>query len=218
MEKTDIATLGYGSSVFNTHFVFNTLNIIQHYIIINDKKAALLSLNKFSKLFRQYLLLSQSGATSIDQEIKMIHLYLQLQVLRYTGKLTYQMICDENIQLSKEIPVVQLAVIIDDMTESLLKRGENEMHLCVGFREDTDVLLLTLEAGDLNERDHADTSTSQRGWQETGMYWREHIKRFNSSNQYQVSYSEEKVYSEIAPYKSYKWRVMIIIPTIALSR
>ena len=214
MKKTNTTALGNGSSLFNAHFVFNTLNIIQHYIILNDKKAALLSLNKFSKLFRQYLLLSKSGSTSIGQEITIIHLYLQLQVLRYTGKFTYQLICDKSLQPSKKIPVVQFAVIIDDLTESLLKKGEKEMHLCVRFKDDPDNVLLVLEAGDFIETGFSEPNAQKRYWQETGIYWRKHLDMFNSNDHYQVSYIEEKILPADDAQKSYMWRISIYIPFI----
>jgi LytS/YehU family sensor histidine kinase len=214
MEINDITTSGYEQSILNTHFVFNTLNIIQHYIILNDKKAALLSLNKFSKLFRQYLLLSQSKAASIDQEINLIRLYLQLQVLRYTNKITYQLICDNSLQFSKNIPVIQLAVIIDDLIESLLKKGERKMHLLVRFSEDSDKVLLILEVGDFNATNFHEAGDSERIWEETGIQWKKHLNRFNCTNHYQVYYSEEKVIPGNISFNGYKWRVMIYLPVI----
>lgn len=48
------------SAQMNPHFMFNSLNSIQHFIIDNDRKASVRYLSKFAKLMRKPLIIQDS--------------------------------------------------------------------------------------------------------------------------------------------------------------
>jgi len=54
----------------NPHFIFNALNSIQEFILLNEKATAQEYLGKFSNLIRLYLDMSQKQSIGIDDEIK----------------------------------------------------------------------------------------------------------------------------------------------------
>lgn len=69
----------------NPHFFFNALNTIQSYIVTNETEEASEYLNKFSKLTRMILEMTDKNWISIDEEIKMQSLYLNLQKTRLSN-------------------------------------------------------------------------------------------------------------------------------------
>jgi len=73
----------------NPHFIFNSLNSINWYIIKSESEKASLYLTKFSKLIRLILDNSNHKIISLDQEMSALRLYLDLEVLRFNEKFTY---------------------------------------------------------------------------------------------------------------------------------
>lgn len=69
----------------NPHFFFNALNTIQSYITTNETEEATEYLNKFSKLTRMILEMTDKNWIAIDEEIKMQTLYLNLQKTRLSN-------------------------------------------------------------------------------------------------------------------------------------
>lgn len=72
-------------SQMNPHFFFNALNTIQSYIATNETEEATDYLNKFSKLTRMILEMTDKNWITIDEEIKMQTLYLNLQKTRLSN-------------------------------------------------------------------------------------------------------------------------------------
>ncbi|MGZ4059357.1 MAG: ligand-binding sensor domain-containing protein, partial [Bacteroidia bacterium] len=81
----------------NPHFIFNTLSSIQHYISNNDTDSALKYLSKFAKLMRRIMDNSKQQMIAVDEEIKALNLYLELEVMRFDKKFEY------NINVDREI-------------------------------------------------------------------------------------------------------------------
>ena len=67
----------------NPHFIFNCLNSINRFIIKNDAVKAADYLTKFAKLIR--IVLEQSGKSFIplEDEIKCLRLYMDLEALTF---------------------------------------------------------------------------------------------------------------------------------------
>lgn len=88
----------------NPHFIFNAINSIQHFVLQNDSEQAYNYLAKFSRLIRLVLEQSQSETISLDQELKMLNLYIELEQLRFERPFTYEIkvdpkLIDENIRI-----------------------------------------------------------------------------------------------------------------------
>jgi len=64
------------------HFIFNSINIIQNLILEKDKTEAYNSLGKFSRLIRMVLNQSDSVFATIEEELALINLYVELNQLR----------------------------------------------------------------------------------------------------------------------------------------
>ncbi|MDF2190855.1 histidine kinase [Paraflavitalea sp. CAU 1676] len=70
----------------NPHFVFNSLNSIGNFILKNEPMKASTYLTKFSKLVRLIFDSAQSEWVSLEQEIKSLELYIELEQLRFNNK------------------------------------------------------------------------------------------------------------------------------------
>lgn len=81
----------------NPHFVFNSLNSIGNFILKNEPMKASGYLSKFSKLVRLIFDSAQSEWIPLDQEIKALELYIELEQLRFNNKF------DVMIGVSEEI-------------------------------------------------------------------------------------------------------------------
>ncbi len=75
----------------NPHFIFNSLNSIQHYIIEQDAENANLYLAKFSKLIRKILDNSKKKQIPLKEEIDTITLYLNLEKLRFEDRFDFKL-------------------------------------------------------------------------------------------------------------------------------
>ena len=66
----------------NPHFFFNALNTIQSYITTNETEEATSYLNKFSRLTRMILEMTDKNWITLEDELRMQTLYLDLQKVR----------------------------------------------------------------------------------------------------------------------------------------
>lgn len=107
-------------SQMNPHFIFNALNSIQDYIISNEKELASTYLVKFSRLIRMYLDYSQQNEITLQQEIKALELYLELEKVRFEDELDYKIDIENNLDI-KAIKVPSL--FIQPYIENALKHG-----------------------------------------------------------------------------------------------
>lgn len=118
----------------NPHFIFNALNSIQEYILTNEKKLANSYLGKFSDLMRLYLDMSNKNSVSLEEEIKAMRLYLDLEAMRFEEKFTYELHVSEELE-GDEICIP--AMIIQPYVENAIKHGllhqRNDRRLHVTF-------------------------------------------------------------------------------------
>ena len=81
----------------NPHFIFNTLNSIQSFVIEKDTDNAIYYLSKFSQLMRTILQNSQQSFVPVKDELKIIKNYLELEKLRYNDIFDFQIDIDKEI-------------------------------------------------------------------------------------------------------------------------
>ncbi len=82
----------------NPHFIFNSLNSIQSFIINNDTDKAIFYLSKFAQLMRLILSNSSQSFVAIQDEIKVISYYLDIEKIRFENKFEYKIDIDPAIE------------------------------------------------------------------------------------------------------------------------
>ncbi|GAB4148741.1 MAG: hypothetical protein Fur0041_22190 [Bacteroidia bacterium] len=99
----------------NPHFVFNSLNSIQHFILTNKSTDATKYLNKFAKLMRIILNNSEKSLITISEELEYLQLYLELESMRFENKFTWHIDIDENLDTEYfEIPAMLLQPYVEN--------------------------------------------------------------------------------------------------------
>jgi two-component system LytT family sensor kinase len=107
-------------SQMNPHFIFNALNSIQEFIILNDKKKANQFMGKYADLVRSTLNMSDKESITIDEEIKSLELYLELEKLRFEDNFSYEvLVSEELLNNNYRLP----AMLIQPYVENAIKHG-----------------------------------------------------------------------------------------------
>lgn len=104
----------------NPHFIFNSLNSINRYIVKSEPEKASLYLTKFSKLIRLILDNSNHKIISLENELNALKLYIELEALRFNEKFSY------SIQLNNQLNPMSVGVppmIIQPFVENAIWHG-----------------------------------------------------------------------------------------------
>jgi tetratricopeptide (TPR) repeat protein len=73
----------------NPHFIFNCLSSINRFILKNEAKTASGYLTRFSRLMRMVLQNSQKKSITLEDELQMLRLYLEMERLRFKNAFDY---------------------------------------------------------------------------------------------------------------------------------
>ena len=129
----------------NPHFMFNALNSIQEIILMNNKREANMYLGKFADLMRITLDQSNKNAISLEDELKSLLLYLELEALRFETHFQYKIDVDEQVFTPD---VLIPAMLIQPYVENAIKHGllhkQGEKQLLIQFRLENEETLLCM--------------------------------------------------------------------------
>jgi tetratricopeptide (TPR) repeat protein len=84
----------------NPHFIFNSLNSVQHFVMNKDVEGVNSYLGIFARLVRQTLDNSGKALIPLDEEIKYLDTYLSLEKLKSNNKFDYAITVNNNIDPS----------------------------------------------------------------------------------------------------------------------
>jgi ligand-binding sensor domain-containing protein len=92
----------------NPHFIFNSLNSINRFILQNNREQASEYLTKFSRLMRLILQNSQVVLTTLETELETLRLYLELEALRFDDRFSFKIIVNDELdaQIIKMPPLI----------------------------------------------------------------------------------------------------------------
>lgn len=99
----------------NPHFTFNALNSIQHYILEKSKQEAYNYLAKFSKLIRMVLNNSEAKTVTLQAELELLNLYIELEQLRFSHGFEYSLTVAEGVNVNDiEIPTMLIQPYVEN--------------------------------------------------------------------------------------------------------
>ena len=87
------------SAQMNPHFIFNSLNAIQLFVLKNDPDTSNKYLINFSKLIRMTLNNSQHQMISLADELESLKLFLNIESLRIGADFSYEIVLDDNVDV-----------------------------------------------------------------------------------------------------------------------
>lgn len=138
MEELKMTAL---QSQMNPHFLFNSLNSINNFVLKNDVEKASDYITKFSRLIRVILKSSSSLTIPLSEELGILGLYVKLEQMRIKGGFEYIINVDNNINLEEvKVPPLFLQPYLensiwhgimhvdgDKRVELTIKREENSI-------------------------------------------------------------------------------------------
>jgi ligand-binding sensor domain-containing protein len=117
----------------NPHFIFNSLNSIENFIMKNEKRLASDYLNKFALLMRMILDSSRAELVPFDKDIEALQLYIELEQLRFNNSFSYSSVIDP-VLMNGDFRVPPL--LIQPFVENAIIHG-----LSQSYRNDLQLLL-----------------------------------------------------------------------------
>jgi LytS/YehU family sensor histidine kinase len=104
----------------NPHFIFNSLNSVQHLIMEKEEKQALNFLADFATLMRQMLNNSRKSYLSLEEEIAFLTRYIELEKIRFSNVFTYHFTLEAEL---KDYTIYIPPMIIQPIVENAIKHG-----------------------------------------------------------------------------------------------
>ena len=130
-------------SQMNPHFIFNSLNAIQTFILRKNPIEGASYLAKFAELMRSILYNSREEFILFEKEIKMIGNYLELQQIRFQGRFSYVLNVDPDIDGKRTlIPPMLAQPFIENAVEHGLKDIDFPGRLDISFRLSNESILI----------------------------------------------------------------------------
>jgi ligand-binding sensor domain-containing protein len=133
-------------SQMNPHFIFNSLNSIQYFVLNKEPDEAYKYLTKFSQLMRMILQYSRVKYITLKEECEWLRTYLDLEKVRMDNDLNYEI--DIHSYLVEEkvlIPSMMIQPYVENAIIHGLFNKEKDRTLKVSFKAKDEILLCTVE-------------------------------------------------------------------------
>ena len=127
------------------HFIFNCLSSINRFILKNETEAASNYLTKFSRLIRTVLTNSKKPFISLEDELEMLCLYLDMEKLRFKDSFDYSVTFINSIDESNVfIPPLLLQPFAENAIWHGLMHKEGQGHLEIELSVHENVLTCSI--------------------------------------------------------------------------
>jgi two-component sensor histidine kinase len=133
----------------NPHFIFNSLNSINGFIVDNETRLASDYLTKFSRLVRMILENSKSETVSLQKEIDTLKLYLLMEQLRFDSKFTYEISLSNNVDSSaiKVPPMILQPFVENSIWHGLLPKKGGKVKIDINIMDDQLLHIIIIDNG-----------------------------------------------------------------------
>ncbi|HCX99127.1 MAG TPA: hypothetical protein DG754_03220, partial [Bacteroidales bacterium] len=130
----------------NPHFIFNTLNSIQLYILEKDTISSHKYLTKFAKLMRLILDNSQQPTIPLKDELEALKLYLELESMRLSGKFEYSIDVECDELLKQRVPTLLIQPFVENsIWHGIMLKPTQEGWVKITLKKVSDKVVCTVE-------------------------------------------------------------------------
>lgn len=131
----------------NPHFIFNTLNSIQYYILERDTISSHKYLTKFARLMRMTLDNSLSPTVTLREEIDALRIYLELEALRLEGRFNFSIDIDNNESiLDIKIPTLLIQPFVENaIWHGIMLKPEKNGTVTIRVNDRGNVVVCSIE-------------------------------------------------------------------------
>ena len=175
----------------NPHFIFNSLNSVNHFISSHDELEANRYLTRFSTLMRKVMENSKDDFISLNQELELIQNYLELEKSRFPKKFDYEIFVEENVNETLQFPVMLLQPFLENSIWHGLRYKDEKGWVKVHISQKNKELLISIEDNGIGmAQSEAQKTKHQKNRMARGMRnTRERIKLLNDLYGNKISFS-----------------------------
>ncbi|HZF65384.1 MAG TPA: histidine kinase [Chitinophagaceae bacterium] len=145
LQKTDLEMQALRAQM-NPHFIFNCLSSINRFILMNETDAASAYLIRFSRLIRMVLTHSKKTFITLEDELEMLRLYLDMERMRFKNAFDYSIIFKNTIDSGALFipPMVLQPFAENAIWHGLMhKREQGHLEITIGIQDKTVVCTIT---------------------------------------------------------------------------
>jgi len=150
-------------SQMNPHFIFNTLNSIQHYVVVNDFRSTNKYIAQFAQLIRTVLNLSEKSTSTIREEIDMLTLYLDLEKMRFEKQFDYVINVNNKIDVDyDEIPSMLIQPYVENALWHGLMNKNEKGKITIDLDKKEEYLFCTIEDNGIGRKKAGEIKAERR--------------------------------------------------------
>lgn len=130
----------------NPHFLFNSLNTLQRFILEKDLEKAEEYIGVFAKLLRKLLESSVAETITLNEELDILEKYIQIEKLRFEDEFEYSVYCEVKNPENVHIPFMMVQPFVENAIWHGLLPAEARRKLTIEFLElDSTRILCTVD-------------------------------------------------------------------------
>ncbi len=130
----------------NPHFIFNSMNSINSYILKKDIDTASDYLSRFSKLIRMILDFAANPYISVYEEADLLELYMQTEAMRFEDKFSHEIKVDDDVDPDDTIlPTMILQPFVENAIWHGLSGKDGKGKVIVHFQKQNGSLVCSVE-------------------------------------------------------------------------
>jgi ligand-binding sensor domain-containing protein len=150
-------------SQMNPHFIFNTLNSIQNYIALNDFKNSNKYITQFARLIRTVLNLSEKNMITIQEEIDVLKMYMDLERMRFDKQFDYEIkISDEIDGDYDKIPSMLLQPYVENAIWHGLMNKKEKGLIKIEIKLEENYLCCSIEDNGIGRKKAAEITANRK--------------------------------------------------------
>ncbi len=145
----------------NPHFIFNSLNSLQRFILESDIEKAHEYLSRFSIILRKLLESSESESISLQEELEILDAYISIEKMRFGESFDYQINSEFTSQNKIFIPFMLIQPIVENaIWHGLLpKVGSKKLRISI-LQCDNERLVCEVEDNGVGRKDISNVNLS----------------------------------------------------------
>lgn len=155
-EEISLTRLKSLRSIMNPHFLFNSFNTLQSFILQKDKFEASEHMRQLSQLIRKILSSSDSLYINFKEELEIIKTYITLENKRFDNQFILNLTIDDNLtELNPKIP----SMIIQPHLENAVIHGlssKNKKELKISFKKKKNSIQCVIEDNGIGRQKSAE--------------------------------------------------------------
>ncbi len=150
-------------SQMNPHFIFNSLQTVNGFIVRKDIRAAIQYVNQFSRLMRTILENSREGMIPLEKEVELLELYMKIERERFTTPFEYSITVADDLDIyNVEVPSMLLQPFVENAIKHGLFHKKEQGQLSISFFNKNNTLLCTITDNGIG-REKSKILNQQRG-------------------------------------------------------